>query len=149
MVVVVGNDHLARVRGEAARIGEVARAAALGTPRDWFGARQREALDAVVAGVGDVDVAAADRDTAAGWVRGVERGVEVELARFVPGVAPRRDEAARGVELLDAVVARVDDVDVARGVGREAAYRAELPHAAAIRAPLRNERARGIELLHD
>src|SRR5439155_11782462 len=76
------------------------------------------------------------------------RGDEAKLANFRAGVAPGRDEVSVGVELLDPVVARVDDVDVPRGVGRQPADRAELPVTATVGAPLDLKGPGGAELLH-
>ena len=80
---------------------------------------------------------------AAGRLGGVLRGAEAELARFRARACPSCVMyVAVGRELLDPVVARVHDVDVARGVDGEPADRPELAVAAAERAPLGLERAR-------
>ena len=149
VVVVVGDEHLAGVGGDAARVGELA-----GALRPWCPRRSAsppfevEALDPVVAAVGDVHVAGGHGDAAAGRLREVLRGAEVELPDFAAVVAPGGDEGAAGVELLDPVVARVDHVDVAGGVGGDAADRPELAVTAAEGAPLGLERAGRAELLH-
>ena len=149
MIVVVGDEHLRRVRGDAARVGELAAAAAVGAPFDRFAAFEVEALDPVVARVGDVDVGAVDGDPAARGLRRIQRGAEVELAEFAAEAPPGLDEFAGGRELLDPVVLGVDDVDVPGGVGREPADRAELAVPAAVGAPLAEVGAGGGELLHD
>ncbi len=149
MVVVICDQHLAGVRGDAARVGELARAAALGAPFEDFAALQVEALDAVVARVGDVHVVAGHGDAAARRLGVVLRGAEAELAGFRPLVAPLQDEVAVCVELLDAVVAGVDDVHVTGGVHGQPADRPELAVSAAVGAPLGLKRAGRGELLHD
>ena len=149
MIVVVGDEHLRGVRGDAARVGELPAAGPVGAPFERFAAFEVEALDPIVARVGDVDVVAVDRDPAARRLGRVQRGAEVELAEFLPEVAPVLDEFTGGRELLDPVVGGVDDVDVPGGVGREAADRAELAVAAAVGAPLAEVGAGGGELLHD
>jgi len=121
----------------------------LRAPRKRFAAFEVEALDAVVAGVGDVHVGPGHGDAAARGLGVVLRGAEVEAAERAAAVSPLRDERAVRVELLDPVVAGVDDVDVAGGVRREPADRAELPVPAAEGAPLGLEHARVRELLHD
>ena len=149
MVVVVGDEHLGGVRGDAARVGELPAAGPVGAPFEGFAAFEVEALDPVVAGVGDVDVAAVDGDPPARGLGGVQGGAEVELAEFAAEAAPVLDEFAGGRELLDPVVLGVDDVDVPRGVGREAADRPELAMARRRRSPTRRGMPGGGELLHD
>ena len=149
VVVVVGDEHLRRVGGDAARVGELPAAGPVGAPFERFAAFEVEALDPVVAGVGDVHVAAVDGDPAARGLGRVQRGAEVELAEFAAEVAPVLDEFAGGGELLDPVVLGVDDVDVPGGVGREAADRPELAVPAAEGAPLAEVLPGGGELLHD
>ena len=149
MVVVVGDEHLGGVRGDAARVGELPAAGPVGAPFERFAAFEVEALDPVVAGVGDVDVGAVDGDPAARGLGRVQRGAEVELAEFAAEVAPVLDEFTGGAELLDPVVLGVDDVDVPGGVGREAADRPELAVPAAVGAPLAEVSTGGGELLHD
>ncbi len=149
MVVVVGDEHLGRVRGNPARVGELSAAGSVGAPFERFAAFEVEALDPVVAAVGDVHIAAVDGDPPTGRLGGVLGGAEVELAEFVSGVAPGSDERPGGIELLDPVVGGVDDVDVPGGVGCKAADRPELTVPAAKGAPLAEVNAGGAELLHD
>jgi hypothetical protein len=149
VVVVVGDEHLGGVRDDAARVGELPAAGAVGAPFGSFAAFEVEALDPVVARVGDVYVAAVDGDPAARRLGRIQRGAEVELAEFLAEVPPVLDVFAGGRELLDPVVLGVDDVDVPGGIGREAADRAELAVAAAEGAPLAEVLPGGVELLHD
>ena len=149
VVVVVGDEHLRRVRRDPARVGELAAAGPVGAPFEGFAAFEVEALDPVIARVGDIHIAAVDGDPAARGLGWVQRGAEVELAEFAAEVAPVLDEFAGGAELLDPVVLGVDHVDVPGGVGREAADRAELAVAAAVGAPLAEVLPGGGELLHD
>src|SRR5262249_20671874 len=79
----------------------------------------REHLDAVVAGVGGVEVAVgAER----------QRPNAAELTRLLAVAAPGEEELAVGVELADAMVlAELGDVPVAVGVLNDVADVAELP----------------------
>ena len=82
------------------------------------GAVGAELLDAVVAPVGDVDIAQLiDGDA--------PRHVELALATAV--AAPLAQEAALAGELLHAVVERIDDVEIALGVKVHAGRAVELP----------------------
>src|SRR6188472_2955503 len=75
--------------------------------RAWLSLHRLEPLDAVVVGVGDVDVAVlVDRDA----------GRRPECAIPAPELSPLGDEPAGGAELLDPVVELVGDVDVAEAV---------------------------------
>src|SRR5271154_4151808 len=105
MVVVVGDDHLAFVRCNPTRIGELARFAPLRAPLHRFSAFQVEALDAIVAAVSDVHVVAGHGYPSSRWLRVVLGGAELELSEFASAMAPRGDEVPAGVELLDPVVA--------------------------------------------
>src|SRR5438093_1029742 len=71
--------------------------------------------------------------------------MELAVARAV--ASPRGEEGAARVELLDAVVAVVCDVDVPAPVGRYAVGEVELPVARAGGSPGREEGAAGVELL--
>ena len=95
MVVVVGDQHLGRVGGDAARVGELPGFAALRAPLERFAAGQVEPLDAVVAGVGDVHVFARDRDAAARGLGVVLGGAELELPESAAGVPPGGQEVRR------------------------------------------------------
>ncbi len=84
---------------------------------------------------------------------GGSAGFCVERKRNSPSPLParphERQEFPGRVELLDAIVARVHDVDVAGGVRGEAADRPELAVARSVGAPLADECAGRAELLHD
>ena len=149
MVVVVGDQHLGLVGRQAARIDELPGGRSSAAPGERFAPVECEALDAVVARVGDVDVFPADRDAAAGRLRRVLGGAEVKPADFGAPMPPREQEVAVGVELLDAIVAGVDHVDVAGAIDREASDRPELAVPAAIGAPLRFKDTGRAEALHD
>ena len=80
---------------------------------------------------------------------GVDRDARqgAELTGFAPSAPPLADEFAFGIELLDAVVVGVGNVEVAdRGDG-DAARVVELAIARARRAELADEFARRVELL--
>ncbi len=148
MVVVVGDDDLGPVGRDPSRIGELAGFGPLRAPCQRFAAFEVEPLDAVVGAVGDEHVGGGHGDPAAGRLRGVLRGAEVELSDFAAALAPGADEAAGRGELLDPVVGGVDDVDVAGRVGGDAADRTELAVTASVGAPFGDQRAGGRELLH-
>ena len=115
VVVVVGDEHLG-ARSRRRRAGRrTARGPLPLVPHAIASPPSRlKRSIAVVAAVGDVDVAARHGDAAAGRLGGVLGGAEVELPEFAAAVAPGGDEVPGGGELLDPVVAGVDDVDVAR-----------------------------------
>src|SRR5947208_2634255 len=83
------------------------------------GARRSELLDPVVGEIGHDDVVGE-----AG--RYIEVGSGAKLAVPDARTSPLSDERARRAELLDPRVACVGDVDVARGVGGDAGWMAEL-----------------------
>src|SRR5437899_12260869 len=72
--------------------------------------------------------------------------MELAVARAV--ASPRGEEGAARVELLDAVVAVVCDVDVPAPVGRYAVGEVELPVARAGASPGGEEGAARVHLLH-
>ena len=95
-----------------------------------------ELLDAIVGGVGDVDVARAVDGHAVGVL-------ELAVGRAV--AAPGGEVVAGGVELLDALVGGVGDVDVARAVGGHAVGVLELAVGRAGAAPFGGESGRAGE----
>src|SRR5206468_8600341 len=98
--------------------------------------RAGELLDAVVAGIGDVDVPApVGRDA-----EGADGAAELSVARAL--TPPGGEEAAARVELLDAAVVRIRDVDVPAPVGRHAVGGGELSDARAVAPPTWWEQAR-------
>src|SRR6202000_3406328 len=104
------------VGGDPAGIGELPGRAALRPPCQRFAAAEVEALDAVVAAVGDEHEAAVDRDASSGGLGEVLGGAEVELPRFAAAVSPGGQEGPGGAELLDPVVAGGDDLDISGGI---------------------------------
>ena len=99
VVLVVGHEQPGAAHRDPARVGELARRHDLGA----VAAVQREALDAVVAGVGHVDEVARDGQAAArgGAVAGAR--AEAELADVAAGPAPGVHQLPVGVEAVDAV----------------------------------------------
>ena len=143
-MLVVGHQQPRAAHRDAARVGQLAGRDDLGA----VAAVEGEALDAVVAGVGDVDRVARDGQAAAGRGRVAAAGAEAELADRAAGPAPRVQQRTVGVEAVDAVGAighqqRV----VARD--RDRADRAELPRLGAGDADLAAEDAVGPEDLDD
>ena len=99
VVLVVGHEQPRPAHRDPARVGELARRHDLGA----VAAVEREALDAVVAGVGHVD-GVARHGQAAARRRGVARAAaEAELAHVAAGPAPGVHELPVGVEAIDAV----------------------------------------------
>ena len=102
-----------------------------------------ELLDAVVRGIGDINGAGAIH---AEGIYGDAAG-KVERSVSRARASPFRDEPAGRIELLDAIVFRIGDKDVARDVRGDARGFSELPLACAFGSPLCYEGAVGIELL--
>src|SRR5262245_8367623 len=100
--------------------------------------RTAELLNAMVALVGDVDVA--------GGIGGHREG-SVELAVATAGGAPPGEVAAAAIEFLDALAGHVPDVDVTRGVSGHSDGESELPITGAECAPLREVATGAGELL--
>ena len=119
---VVGHEHIADAVGRsAAGPLELACGGTLRAPLQQECPRQREFLDAIVAGVDDIEIATIDRDTvgSAKLPRGAARGAEAVL------------EHAGAIEDLHAIVAHVGDVHEPVVVDRDARGFVELPRAAA------------------
>ena len=109
---------------------------------------ERQALDAIVGGVGYVHERVADRYAPTGRLVGSLAATEVELPRSPASSSPRRDEASVCGELLDSVVGCVHHVYVAVAVDRQATDGSKLAGAGAGGAPLPLVRAGGGENLY-
>ena len=145
VVAVVGDGDARAAHGQAQR-----RVEPPGRHDDLPAAahrRQREALDAVVAGVGDVDVAAADGDPAARAGVVAAARAEAELAGALGPAAPEGGQRrAVGAEAQDPVRAVGDEQ---RAVARDgdAADRGQLARPRAGLADLAHELAGRVEHL--
>ena len=144
VVLVVGHEQPRPAHRDPARVGELARRHDLGA----VAAVEREALNAVVAGVGHVDGVAGDSQPAARR-RGVARAAaEAELAHVAAGPAPGVHELPVGVEAIDAVRAVGHQHRPVAGHG-QGADAAELARLGSRDAELAQEDAVGTEDLHD
>ena len=141
VVDVVGDDQPRLADRQALRAVQPPRR----DDHDRRGAVGGEALDPVVAGVGDVDrPVRAERDPAARRRVVAAAGAEVELPGAAAAGAELALQRAVGGEAQDPVRA-VDDVDRAVGGDGDAADRGQLAGAGAGRADLAPERAVGPE----
>ena len=123
-MLVVGHEQAGAAHRDPARVGELARRHDLGP----VAAVEREALDAVVAGVGHVDGVARHREAAARRGRVARAGPEAELAHVAAGPAPGVHQLPVGVEAIDAVraVGHQHRAVAGHGEGADAAELARL-----------------------
>src|SRR5207253_1188676 len=130
VVVGVGDEEVARgVHGDAGRglelgggrqavVAEEAGSAGAGDRADV--PARRDLADAVVVGVGNEKVTrGVDGDTGRGRQLYARGGAPVAAEAGTPGAGGGRDDPGRRRDLTDAVVIRVRDEEVARGVDRD------------------------------
>ena len=99
VVLIVGHEQAGAAHRDPARVGELSRRHDLGP----VAAVEREALDAVVAGVGHVDDVARHREAAARRGGVPRAAAEAEPAHVAAGPAPGVHQLPVGVEAIDAV----------------------------------------------
>src|SRR5687768_5191183 len=73
---------------------------------------------------------------------------KIQLSFCLSAISPRTEERPVAVELLDAMVAGIDDIDIAEGIASNSPWRFELAEASSFSPPLGKKAPAGVELLN-